>query len=360
MKKTGFFALLLAGLLLLSSCSGKGKTYLYQNGEHVHVYGEWYDVTAVNCLDEGEHICYCKICGGSYTEKVPVATDIAARRHDFEDTVTLPTESMEGYTRRVCRLCGYVIERADVIPARFYLPLPEEDLILAENLSAQLFFNTVRGDNGGITVRAAQNAGAVVSARPALYLAAALIAVEAAGAGEISLEEQLSVAGRHLAGRTPGDWEEGVSVSVRELIKCCLSGRAGVDVAVAVLAERLCGGNAAFAERLNARMAVLGVRNTVFSGIDGEVGESTLADTAVLLWRGLENAEFAALADKGISFGAKPCAVSLTAGDFRIVAVRPAPTPEQESGAADAGGSYFEILALVANPMPSIPSLKIL
>lgn len=379
MRKTGFFALLLAGLLLLSSCSGNGESYLYGDGGHIHVYGEWYDVTPVNCLVEGEHICFCKICGESYTEKVPVAADDAAKKHDFEDTITAPTESMEGFTRRVCRLCGYVVERSDVIPARFHLPLPERDLILAENLTAQLFFNTVRGDNGGVGVFGAQNTDVLVSARPALYLASALITAEAAG--EVSFDERLEVRAEHLAGRDPGALEEGITVSVRELVKLCLTG-SGADAAVAMLAERLSGSNAEFAERLNARMAVLGVKNTLFSGIDGEVGKTTLADTAVLLWRVLETASLDELAFRGMAFGKngeKPCAVSLTAGDFRLVAVRVtsvpdggrgASVPDGKSGASgpDSGSGaqsarsdgYFEILAIVASPLPSIPSLGIL
>ncbi len=375
MKKNGFFALLLAGLLLLSSCSDRRETYLYGDGGHIHIYGEWYDVTPVNCLAEGEHICYCKICGESYTEKIPVAADIAARRHDFEDTVTPPTESMEGFTRRVCRLCDYVVERADVIPARFHLPVPEEERILAEGLSAQLFFDTVRGDNGEITVRGAQNTAVAVSVRPARLLATALVTAEAIAAGKLSPEEQLCVTAAHLAGRTPGELEEGITVSVRELVRLCLAGGAGADVAVAMLAERIAGADTAFAECLNARMAILGVRNTVFSGIDGESGKTTLADTAVLLWRVLETDTLNALANRGISFGEKPLAVSLTAGDFRIIAVRCAAS-NPENGATDgtqAGqpdgqataqtqgqGGYFEILAIVATPLPSIPSLGIL
>lgn len=366
MRKTGFFALLLAGLLLLSSCSGKGETYLYGDGGHVHVYGEWYDVTPVNCLDEGEHICYCKICGESYTEKVPIATDIAARQHDYEDTVVEPTEALEGYTRRVCRLCGYVVERTDTVPARYYLPLPAEDIILAGGLTSQLFFHTVRGDRGMISVRGAENTGMQVSACPALYLAAALVTAEAATAGEISMEERVAITAAHLAGRDPGDFEEGVTVSVRELVKLCMEGGDGADVAVAALAGRLSGADGAFAERLNARMAVLGVRNTVFAGISGEVGKTTLADTAVLLWRVLEEPALEALAFRGISFGKdgeKPCAVSLLSGNFRIVAVRcMAESPEtgETVGAADPGAQmYFEILAFTADPLPSVPSLNI-
>lgn len=360
MRKTGFLALLTAGLLLLSSCSGKGETYLFGDGGHVHVYGEWYDVTPVNCLDEGEHVCYCKICGESYTEKIPVATDIAARQHTFEDTVTPPTEALEGFTRRVCRLCGFVVERADIVPARYALPLPGEDLILAGGLTAQLFFNTVRGDTGGITVRGAQNPALAVSARPALYLAAALVTAEAAGAGELSFEERVTITAAHLAGREHGGLEEGVSVSVRELVKLCLEGDSGADVAVAALAERLSGNETAFAGRLNGRMAVLGVRNTVFSGISGEVGSTTLAETAVLLWRVLEQPEAEALAFRGVSFGKngeKPCAVSLTAGGFRIVAVRC--TAESPEGGEPAARTYFEILAFAADPLPSVPSLNI-
>lgn len=367
MRKTGFLALLLAGLLLLSSCSGKGDTYLFGDGGHVHVYGEWYDVTPVNCLDEGEHICYCKICGESYTEKIPVVTDIAARQHTFEDTVTLPTEAEEGFTRRVCRLCGFEVERTDIVPARYALPLPGEDLILAEGLAAQLYFNTVRGDHGEITVRGAQNPTLAVSARPALYLATALVTAEAAGTGELSFEERVTVTAAHLAGREHGDLEEGVSVSVRELVKLCLGGDSGADVAVATLAEHLSGTDAAFVKRLNDRMEVLGVRNKTFSDISDEEGSITLAETAVLLWRVLEQPELEALASRGFSFGnngEKPCAVSLVAGGFRIVAVRC--TAESTEGGEPAGSTaepatrtYFEILAFAADPLPSVPSLNI-
>lgn len=321
MRKYRFLALLAALLLLFSACSATGGTYTYEKSGHTHIYGAWYDVTPVTCLAEGEHICYCKICGVSAVEVIPVAEDIAARVHAFDDTVVPPTESVGGYTRRVCRLCGYVVERANEIPAIYSLFLPESDLAPIAGVSAQLAFGTAKAaDTYRNPVSAAANTEMSVSAVPALYLAAALVAGEAVAAGELSWNDSVTITAALLAGRTPGKYREGMEVSVASLVEACLAAES--DVAVAALSARLCATDALFVERLNARMAALGVRKTLFSAIVGNVGTTTLSDSGVLLWRVLKEPELAAKTDLGFSYAGKACVAFFEAEGFRLSAVR--------------------------------------
>ncbi|MBR3863028.1 MAG: hypothetical protein IKM42_05165, partial [Clostridia bacterium] len=121
MRKLRCMTLMLLFSLMLVACGGEGTTYLYDAGTHTHVYGNRYDVTPVTCVCEGTQIRYCKICHAAVTDTVAVPEDIAARAHAFSDTVVAPTEADEGYTKRSCTLCEYVIERTDVIPARYAL-----------------------------------------------------------------------------------------------------------------------------------------------------------------------------------------------------------------------------------------------
>lgn len=320
MRKYRFLALLTALLLLFSACSAADGTYVYAEGGHTHIYGAWYDVTPVTCLAAGEHICYCKICGVSALETVPVAEEIAARAHAFDDTVVPPTESVGGYTRRVCRLCGYVVERADEIPAIYSLFLPEADLAPVEGVVAQLAFGTGKtADMHRNPVLAAANVQTQVNAVPALYLATALVSAEAVAAGELSWSDSVTVTAALLAGRDPGRYREGMEVSIASLVKACLTAES--DVAVAALAARLCASDALFAERLNARMAALGVRKTVFSATAGDVGTTTLFDSAVLLWRVLKDPALAAEMDLGFAYAGKQCAAFFEAESFRLSAV---------------------------------------
>lgn len=321
MRKCRFLALLAASLLLLSACSGAGDTYTYDENGHTHIYGAWYDILAVTCLEAGEHICYCKICGASVVEAVSVANELSARAHTFDDTVVPPTESLGGYTRRVCRLCGYVVERADEIPAVYSLALPEGAPAPVAGVSAQLAFGTARAaDTRQVPVYAAANTGARVSAAPALYLAAALVTAEAVQAGELSFDDHVTMTEALLAGRDPGKYRVGMEVSVAALTRACLTGES--EVAVAALSAKLSESDALFVERLNARMAALGVRNTVFSALTGEVGTTTLLESGVLLWRVLEEPALAAEAELGFSYAGLPCAVFFEAEGVHLSAVR--------------------------------------
>ena len=129
--------------LLFSACTAPGATYLYEKGAHTHVFGNRYDVTPVSCVAEGAEVRYCKICHELVTERIAVAESIEARAHHFSDTVIAPTESAEGYTRRVCTLCEYVVERADVVPARYALIVGENTITTApDGLEGILFSDT--------------------------------------------------------------------------------------------------------------------------------------------------------------------------------------------------------------------------
>lgn len=322
MKKCRFLALLTASLLLLSACSGAGKTYTYDGDGHTHIYGAWYDIQAVTCLEAGEHICYCKICGAAVVETVPVADEISAKAHTFDDTVVEPTESQSGYTRRVCRLCGHVVERANETPARYSLILPQEPSAPVAGAPAQLAFGTVRAaDTQQVPVYAAANTGNKVSAVPALHLATALVTAEAVRAGELSLSDEVTITSELLSGReNPNKYRVGTEVRVAALIEACLKGEN--EVAVAALSAKLSGSDNLFVERLNGRMATLGLQNTSFSALTGAVGETTLFDSGVLLWRALEEPVLSEKADLGYSFAGAPCAVLFEATEVRLSAVR--------------------------------------
>lgn len=323
MRKASFALLLSVLLSLLCGCAGGGERFAYDAPEHTHVFGSWYDVHAVTCQTEGEHTCLCKVCGQTYTEVVTISPDIDKRAHAFADTVTPPTEAQEGYTRRVCSLCGYVVERHGQRAALFALPLPEEPRVVIENAAQVAFSFQKDAQSGNMTVNtaiAANEADTAVSAQPALCLASALVAIEAVANEEITEETAVIITEQMSAGRNEPKFRVGSSFTVRELVKACVEDQS--RVAVAALAACLEQDDNRFVDRLNARMSALGAKNTHFSGVFGTIGQTTVADSARLLWRVFYEDRAAKWIQPIFSLQELPCVAFYDSEGFLLYAVQ--------------------------------------
>lgn len=277
MRKLRCITLMLLFSLVLVACGGEGTAYLYDTGTHTHVYGNRYDVTPVTCVCEGTQIRYCKICHQSVTDTVAVPEDIAARAHAFSDTVVAPTEADEGYTKRSCTLCEYVIERTDVIPARYALltdaatkteaPTGVQGILMSDTATHLLSYSV--GGEGAVAPTIARR------------LAVAL-----------AVTEVLAQQNTAFTADTPVLLVSGVgagnSYTVRELLyEWVASG--DTDVARG-FAMALDGSEAAFAVRIEARLEKLGVLSSVtFDPFSADApGAATLYATGVLLARALD------------------------------------------------------------------------
>lgn len=277
MRKAKVLLLLLLFSLLFTACADTGTTFLYEKGEHNHVFGNRYDITPASCVAEGKEVRYCKICHEAVTETVPVAEDIAARKHAFSDTVTPPTESAKGYTRRECTVCDYVIERADVIPARYELTVGEgtkttapegvDGILMSDSATHRLSYRV----GGELTV------SPVVARRLAVALA---------------VTDELSREGATLTADTPLALISGTGAgnryTVRDLL--CEWIATGDENVLGALAFALDGSEGAFGARVTARLEKLGVAEHVTLNVfdtEGE-GSATLGATAVMLARALD------------------------------------------------------------------------
>ncbi|MBQ8174711.1 MAG: leucine-rich repeat domain-containing protein [Clostridia bacterium] len=76
-----------------------------------HHYGEWNQVKAPTCTEQGEWECACTYCGKTLTRY----TDALGHRFGAWETTLAPTETAKGKERRTCAVCGHVEERS--IPA---------------------------------------------------------------------------------------------------------------------------------------------------------------------------------------------------------------------------------------------------
>lgn len=276
MRKLRHIALLLLLSLLLVSCSGE-SAYLYDTGTHTHVYGNRYDVTPVSCVAEGEEIRYCKICHAAVTDTVAIAEEIDARVHTFSLTVVAATECEEGYTRKACTLCEYVVERADIVPARYAL-LTDADTLTVAPAGA---LGAVMSDTKTHILTLDAGRTQSVSAELARRLAVALTVME-----ELSREGSTLTPDSLLA--LSSGVGAGNAFSVRELLfEWVASGDA--DIARG-FAAAIGGGESAFSARVSARLGRLGVENAAsvdpFSVVDP--GTVTLGATAVMLARALD------------------------------------------------------------------------
>lgn len=85
--------------------------------EHVHEYA-LFRVVEPTCVSEGYSVYTC-LCGDSYTaDPTPVSDN-----HDYFTVLIPPSTAAEGYTRHICRDCGY--EYRDNYTARLPEPTTE-------------------------------------------------------------------------------------------------------------------------------------------------------------------------------------------------------------------------------------------
>ena len=317
-------------LLLFVGCSdgAAGKSYLYETGEHTHVYGNRYDVVAVSCIEAGTDIRYCKICHTAVTSTVNVPEDIAVRAHAFADTVVAPTEADEGYTARQCTLCPYVIERTDVVPALYALLASEATVTAAPAGVTALMMSDTKTHLLTYSV----GDGTAVPASLARRLAVA-----------ITLTDELGKPDATLTATSTAIYL-GNSYTVEELLlEWVLHGDAAVALA---FATALGEDSTAFAARVAARLEKLGTSQTVIEPFS-TTSTATLGDTAKLLARALDEPLLQAAFDSATRAqhglvrinGARP-AVYLVDGALRVCAM-----------SESAGGYRF--LLLLGEDMPS-------
>lgn len=106
-----------------------------------------------------------------------------------------------------------------------------------------------------------------------------LLIAEAIDAGTISFDDMVSVSAYAASmGGSQVYLEEGEKMSVRELLKCIIVVSAN-DATVA-MAEAVAGTEEAFVERMNARAAELGMKNTHFTNCTGLWDDATHVTTA--------------------------------------------------------------------------------
>ena len=80
----------------------------------MHTFGEWFESTAAGCVDPGEESRNCTVCGFLETREIPAAG------HHYDDVVTNPTCTEQGYTTHTCH-CGdsYVDDYVDALGHEF-------------------------------------------------------------------------------------------------------------------------------------------------------------------------------------------------------------------------------------------------
>ncbi len=333
MRKLRCIALMLLFSLLLVACGGTGEAYLYNNGEHTHVYGNRYDVEPATCISEGSEIRYCKICHVSVIGAVSIPSDIAARKHAFSNTVIPPTECEEGYTVKSCTLCPYMIDRTDVIPALYALltnestatvaPVGVDSIVMSDTATHVLIYDA--------------GSGAVISAALARRLAVALAIVEemAREGSALTPETEITL----ISGIGAGN-----SYTVCDLLnEWAASGDPDIARGFAAVLD---GSETAFSARVAARLQRLGVSEEVtvdpFSATD--TGTATLGATAVMLARALDEelivAAFAASVPGLVKIAGEKPVLYFTDTALRVSALR------------TADGTY-RFLLLSGNALPS-------
>ncbi|MBR7181396.1 MAG: hypothetical protein IKD28_01270 [Clostridia bacterium] len=329
-KKLRFSVLLLALLLVLTACSGTGPSVPFDDGDCRHIYGEWYDIEALSCLDAGRQIRYCKFCHAEQEQTVQVADDINSRKHDFTDTVVPPSESAGGYTTRVCELCGHRVEMAAPTPPLYELLSGDTTKTdLPTGLGGILLCNTTDR-------HLAYYSGACsVNAELARRLSVALVVSDALAAEGTTLTASsvMSVSADLLAAipvgapTKPGVFYQGASVSLEQTLGLWLS--EGCADAGLMLAGFLRLTPAALVTQANARVARLLVNDISFTDLTAtaDFGTASLYGTAVLLCRALAEPQLAALlardaAASYVTLAGRTPAVWFASATLRVSAVR--------------------------------------
>ncbi len=88
-----------------------------------HTYGAWV-VTEATCTVDGKKTRECTVCGNVETE------DISATGHNYNVTVTEPTETSGGYTTYTCSACGHTYDDNFVDPIKKVLSVSIENFAI--------------------------------------------------------------------------------------------------------------------------------------------------------------------------------------------------------------------------------------
>lgn len=329
MRRIDLAALCLAVVLVFAACAAENPSVPYSKGECEHVFGYWYDVSAVTCLDVGQQIRYCKLCQTAEEQTIDVASDIEERKHSFIDTVTPPTEASGGYTTRVCTLCEYRKDRIDPTPALYELVSDEATLTaLPTGLSGVLLSDTV-------THRLARYAPTGVHPEIARLLAAALVVTDELSRkstilmpfATLTVTDELLADIPAGAAVSPRSFYAGAVVTLEQTLGLWIT-TGGADAAL-VLAEFLGITHEQFAAAATQRAENLGLVDTAFTSLiaPDDFGTSSLYDTATLLCRALDEelitepllllAQFSF-----VKIGEKQPVVWLTGKNLRVSAIR--------------------------------------
>ena len=96
MKKIIFLTTFLLFFLLfnMTSC---------EKVDHVHVFDDWKQIAESSCTEQGESVRNCTVNGCNYTETK--YDDL--KSHDYEDSITSPTKTRDGYTTHTCKDCSH-------------------------------------------------------------------------------------------------------------------------------------------------------------------------------------------------------------------------------------------------------------
>lgn len=312
MRKIRYFALFLLLPLVLTACASE-VTYLYDAGTHTHVYGDYYDVTPVSCIGQGTQVRYCKICRETVTNTVAVVEDIAHRAHAFSLTVVPPTECEEGYTKKSCTLCDYMVEKADVVPARYVFFTSTEAVTIPPTGAVGALMSDTKTHILTLDAGRALSVSADLAAR----LAVALTVTEELSREGATLTVQSTVV-------LPSGVGAGNTFTVGELL-CEWVANGDADIARG-FATVVGGSEAAFAEKVAARLTRLGIADEVTLGVFEGSGTATLGATAVMLARALdEPILFSAFSDtvpRLIRIAGEKPVLYLTASDLRVSALK--------------------------------------
>lgn len=277
MRLIRVIAVLLFVVLTATACAAGGKTHLYNKADHTHIFGNAYDVTPTTCQVAGTQIRYCKICHESVMQAVQLPESVELRAHAFLDTVHAPTECEEGYTVRVCSLCGYTLQRVDVRPARYALLTTQATIATPpEGVEALMLSDTATH-----TLAYAAGGALAVDAEIARRLAVALTVTERMEAENATLTPETQVT--LISGIGAGN-----AFTLRELMTAWIKdGSADVARGFAVA---LGVDESGFMLRVSERMTRLGVKNAVniHPFLAGAPNTATCAATTVMLARALD------------------------------------------------------------------------
>lgn len=98
----------------LHTCQRCGHSYMDNFSPTIpHDHDFEIEKTDATCTENGVIVSTCKLCGLELTE------EIEAKGHDYEEFVSIPSETQQGYTEYTCRVCNHSYRD------NFTDPLPE-------------------------------------------------------------------------------------------------------------------------------------------------------------------------------------------------------------------------------------------